>query len=104
VQLDMKRKEDVYDLGYDSTWGGPHPIVPKGGSATGGESRIFAVYKAAQLYPEYVLTYQRKPHQAQAQAQAQTQAQTQGQAHAQAHAQAQARVQANSHTPKGQEQ
>ena len=59
VDFGMERKKSVYDLGYDSVHGGPHPVVTKGNQPTGGESKIHAVYKASQLYPEYVLTYQR---------------------------------------------
>jgi hypothetical protein len=60
IDKSLERKSGVFDKGYDSTVGGPHPVVPKGGTATGGESRIHAVYRSSQIYPEYVLTYQRK--------------------------------------------
>ncbi len=55
----MLRKKDVFDKGFDSVHGGPHPAVPRGSTPTGAESPIWAVYRSAQVYPEYAITYQR---------------------------------------------
>lgn len=61
IDKKMERQKNVFDRGYDSVAGGPHPVVVKGARPTGGESNIHAVYRASQLYPEYVVTYQRLP-------------------------------------------